>query len=319
MSCEFVDYSNNKQCLKLKDVVSSIEPRYVKSLVAHRGFHDIKDRLFRPLENTLQSFKAAWDNGLELVECDISVSLDGIVVFGHDDTFERVAKEDLEIVKEDLVDQPIKELKKIILKDNSNILLMDDALKVLQERVKNKLIIEIKSEAPASVVVESLWKHLVLVPKIHLKVPVIMSFCPGICFQMQNKLLELYPNKEKPSVLLLIEQLERSSQKNKQFIIDENEIIGIDLTSDDCASIIKKSFLTRNNTILDGLYLQFDKRMLDEKSKVRQNIREMCLKFIVGVFLGSQQHKYDKLSTLTNLVDIGVSFVNSDFPSCNFE
>lgn len=66
----------------LKRLTASIPDHNLLShLVAHRGFHHIKDRHDkRPLENSLSAFEIAWTSGIHLCECDIAMTKDGKLV-----------------------------------------------------------------------------------------------------------------------------------------------------------------------------------------------------------------------------------------------
>jgi hypothetical protein len=66
----------------LKRLVASI-PEYdlLPRLVAHRGFHHIKDRNDkRPLENSLSAYEIAWTSGIHLCECDVSSILKNMCI-----------------------------------------------------------------------------------------------------------------------------------------------------------------------------------------------------------------------------------------------
>lgn len=54
-------------------------------IVAHRGWHKIH------IENTLESFRAAYEAGCELVEFDVQLSRDGVPFIFHDDNGSRLA------------------------------------------------------------------------------------------------------------------------------------------------------------------------------------------------------------------------------------
>lgn len=63
--------------------LGSQQPNYDVTIIAHRG-HE----LVAP-ENTMSSFMAAIDAGVEFIEVDIRVSADGVPVVVHDDTVDR--------------------------------------------------------------------------------------------------------------------------------------------------------------------------------------------------------------------------------------
>jgi hypothetical protein len=61
----------------LKKLVLSIPTTHLPCLVAHRGFHHIKDRSDkRPLENSLAAYELAWTSGIHLCECDVALTRD---------------------------------------------------------------------------------------------------------------------------------------------------------------------------------------------------------------------------------------------------
>ena len=60
--------------------------------MAHRGFHNVKDRSDRrPLENSLSAYETAWTHGIHLCECDIALTKDEKLVLAHDEDFSRLA------------------------------------------------------------------------------------------------------------------------------------------------------------------------------------------------------------------------------------
>jgi glycerophosphoryl diester phosphodiesterase len=76
----------------LKRLVASIpQEDLLPHLVAHRGFHNIKDRNDkRPIENSLSAYEIAWTSGIHLCECDIALTKDEKLVLAHDDNFKRL-------------------------------------------------------------------------------------------------------------------------------------------------------------------------------------------------------------------------------------
>jgi len=64
-------------------------------LVAHRGFHHstkTKNWESRPTENSLIAYEKAFTLGLQLAECDITLTKDGVLLLSHDEDFMRVSK-----------------------------------------------------------------------------------------------------------------------------------------------------------------------------------------------------------------------------------
>lgn len=183
----------------------------------------------------------------------------------------------------------------------------------------SKLVVEIKDSAEADIITDALWEHISKLENVAEKIPVIMSFKPTVVFKLQQKLLQHLPTIEKPLVLVLM-------QRSKTIVADtqythEREIgfeLPVELDADDCVHTISNTFIQRGETRLDGVYMQFDARMLQPDSKVRKNIKLMCKKFVVGVFLGGADREFDKLSTIDSLVSAGISFVNTDVPKDTF-
>jgi len=74
-------------------------------LVAHRGFHhstSSKISESRPTENGIHAYEMALKLGFSLVECDITVTRNGVLLLCHDENFMRVSKnkrEDVEGLK----------------------------------------------------------------------------------------------------------------------------------------------------------------------------------------------------------------------------
>jgi hypothetical protein len=76
----------------LKRVVVSVPDKLLPHLVAHRGFHHVKDRNDkRPLENSVSAYETAWTSGIHLCECDIALTRDEKLVLAHDTDFKRLA------------------------------------------------------------------------------------------------------------------------------------------------------------------------------------------------------------------------------------
>lgn len=76
----------------LKILLKSIPPSEKSHIVAHRGFHNPRDRSDRrPLENSLSAYETAWTHGIHLCECDIALTKDEKLVLAHDEDFSRLA------------------------------------------------------------------------------------------------------------------------------------------------------------------------------------------------------------------------------------
>ena len=109
------------------------------SIVGHRGDYKI--------ENTLQSFKNAWMNGIKIVECDIRLSENNMILISHDNCLKKSSNQKIKINQTNWED-----IKDIVLINGHNIPLLIDLLKLANELetfglVKgHKIIIEMKNQ-----------------------------------------------------------------------------------------------------------------------------------------------------------------------------
>jgi glycerophosphoryl diester phosphodiesterase len=162
----------------LKRLVASI-PRedLLPRLVAHRGFHHIRDRNDkRPLENSLSAYEVAWTSGIHLCECDIAMTKDEKLVLAHDENFLRLALDSKdENSRKHVSDLTFRELISMPLKNGVRPPLLIDVLRsacAISE--SSRLVIEIKpgNEAAASALARLLIRHVDL----RQAVAMIMSF-----------------------------------------------------------------------------------------------------------------------------------------------
>jgi len=166
-------------------------PKYdlLPCLVAHRGFHNIKDRDDkRPLENSLGAFESAWTSGIHLCECDIVMTKDERLVLAHDDNFRRLALDSQSMNSSKLVsDLTFRELMSIPLKSGVRPPLLIDVLRsALAISDESKLVIEIKpgNEVAASALARLLIRH----PDLRKAVAMIMSFDAVTMHRLQAEL-----------------------------------------------------------------------------------------------------------------------------------
>jgi glycerophosphoryl diester phosphodiesterase len=162
----------------LKRLVASI-PRedLLPHLVAHRGFHNIKDRNDkRPIENSLSAYEIAWTSGIHLCECDIALTKDERLVLAHDDNFERLVLDATdENSKKRVRDLTFKELISMPLLSGVRPPLLIDVLRSASDISEDsKLVIEIKpgNDMSAFALARLLSRH----PELLASVAVIMSF-----------------------------------------------------------------------------------------------------------------------------------------------
>ena len=161
----------------LKRLIASIPASHISGLVAHRGFHHIKDRSDkRPLENSLAAYELAWTSGIHLCECDIALTKDEKLVLAHDEDFKRLALQDDNTCASMKVSElTFRELISLPLKTGMRPPLLIDVLRSAHAISDNaKLIIEIKpgNVAAASALARMLFRH----PELCSCVAMIMSF-----------------------------------------------------------------------------------------------------------------------------------------------
>ena len=174
----------------LKSLVRSIPPdELLPKLVAHRGFHHIKDRNDkRPVENSLSAYEMAWTCGIELCECDIALTKDEKLVLAHDENFERLSLDTRAAnSKRKVSDLTFKELISMPLTSGVRPPLLIDVLRsasAISER--SKLIIEIKpgNEVSAFALARLLMRH----PDLRSSVAMIMSFDAATMHRLRAEL-----------------------------------------------------------------------------------------------------------------------------------
>lgn len=136
----------------LKLLVKSIPPtNLLPKLVAHHGFHSIKDHSDkRRLENSLSVYGIAWTSGIELCECDIALTKDEKLVLAHDENFLRLSldqgrDEDGSTSNKSVGELTFKELISLPLINGVRPPLLIDVLRSASSiSEKSKLVIEIK-------------------------------------------------------------------------------------------------------------------------------------------------------------------------------
>ena len=164
----------------LKRLVNSIlesSPVLLPRMVAHRGFHHIKDRPDkRPIENSLSAYEMAWSAGVFLCECDIALTKDEKLVLAHDENFMRLALDSRDPNSNKKVsDLTFRELISMPLRSGVRPPLLIDVLRsAIAISEKAQLVIEIKpgNEAAASALARMLVQH----QELRKAVAMIMSF-----------------------------------------------------------------------------------------------------------------------------------------------
>ncbi len=174
----------------LKSLVRSIPSNdLLPKLVAHRGFHNTKDRNDkRPVENSLSAYEMAWSCGVELCECDIALTKDEKLVLAHDEDFGRLSLDSgSENSKRKVSDLTLREIISMPLSNGVRPPLLIDVLRSASAiSEKSKLIIEIKpgNEASAFALARLLIRH----PDLRTNVAMIMSFDAATMHQLRAEL-----------------------------------------------------------------------------------------------------------------------------------
>lgn len=286
---------------------SRIPKDLIKSIVAHRGFHDPSDSLNRPLENTLEAFLSVWSlpESLQMCECDVTTTKDGVVVVGHDSNFDRLAKTKSALSQAYVETKTFDELRDLELKDGSRVLSLEELLQNLQKYPQGRLIIEIKENANVELLVDFFSQN----DRFLNQVPVIMSFERSICLELKRVL------KEKASVMLLVEVSEGQERRQQLKISDPTApISSINLknsvSNENILGLLLKDSI---GTTLDGIYFQYQHEMMTD-GLVQKHLQQLSSRTKVGVFLAKDDRHADKISTLSHLAKLGVGYINSDIP-----
>lgn len=179
----------------LKSLVRSIpQVDLLPKLVAHRGFHNTKDRNDkRPVENSLSAYEMAWTCGIELCECDIALTKDEKLVLAHDEDFARLSL-DTEGAnsKRKVGDLTFREIISMPLANGARPPLLIDVLRSASAiSEKSKLVIEIKpgNDASAFALARLLTRH----PDLRSSVAMIMSFDAATMHRLRAELARLMP------------------------------------------------------------------------------------------------------------------------------
>jgi glycerophosphoryl diester phosphodiesterase len=176
----------------LQRIAQSMDEDELSRLVAHRGFHSIRDYTNRrPIENSLAAYETAWTSGIHLCECDIALTKDEKLILGHDADFSRLAlNKKNPISSKKIQDLTFKELMALPLTSQARPPLLIDVLQSAHHIGDNaQLIIEIKpgNEAAATALARLLARYPELIPC----VAVIMSFDVYIMHKLRQELVTL--------------------------------------------------------------------------------------------------------------------------------
>ena len=130
----------------LRQMVRRLPADVVASVVAHRGFHSPSDRSDRrPLENSLAAFEEAWTSGVQLCECDVATTRDGLLVLSHDESGQRLALIDGDEAHTNVSELTFAQVVGQRLKCGSRMPLLIEVLRSAQQIGNNsQLVIELK-------------------------------------------------------------------------------------------------------------------------------------------------------------------------------
>jgi len=271
-------------------------------IVCHRGYHDVKDSLSRPIENTLESYLKAWKLGFVHAECDITLSTDGDIFLCHDSTFKRLGKENQPTTQLPAHEMSTSDFNSLSLLDGSKPPHLSEVLQCAATLSKGcamnkQLVVEIKGcdddARIGSKCAEALCAYLESHTNQLQYLSVLMSF--------DVEAMRLLARWRKRCVMegFEVEQLSRI----KFLLLRDKEDC---LLSD--PSTVRSAGALVSELQLDGLYCEFQPEMLDPSKSFDARA---CS--IVGVWNYALKQP-DGLEFFDRLLPRGVKFINSDLP-----
>lgn len=299
-------------------------PVLASSVVAHRGFHSKFGRN-RPLENTLEAFVFAWKSGAHQCECDVQLTKDEVLVINHDLTLERLARDPTAaIAQADLCDVAWDDIKDVPLNDGTLVPRLDKVLETALRIGPNaKLVVEIKPDAGSVRTAELLFELLHARPELRAHVAVVMSFDPDAVkrYATLKYVAKAKDNAEtnpeagekpeasqdQPRLLLLTHIPSQEFPQKCALLLDFTRLSTEPKYGDFVLRVPNPD--NDDGVLLDGLYVRFDKNMLDG-GPGQAAFRDACVRYDIGVWLKDQDP--DTVSAIMALVGSGVVFVNSD-------
>ena len=143
-------------------------------IIAHRGFWDVEGSA----QNSVSSFKNAQKERLWGSECDVHITLDGVVVLNHDNDIQGL------VINENTFAQ----LQSVRLQNGETIPTLESHLKLLPEYPGTKLIIEIKPKSEKEQEDKVVAATLKLVEQMNMEKHVeYISFSKHICQELKRK------------------------------------------------------------------------------------------------------------------------------------
>uniref|UniRef100_A0A6V2A5L0 GP-PDE domain-containing protein n=1 Tax=Ditylum brightwellii TaxID=49249 RepID=A0A6V2A5L0_9STRA len=319
----------------LHKMISSLPETNCNRLVAHRGFHSIKDRSDRrPLENSLSAYEAAWTAGVGLCECDVALTKDEKIVLAHDEDFSRLALNSSHVNAKRLVrDLTMKEIIALTFKSGTRPPLLIDVLRsACAIGGHAKLIIEIK--AGNTEMTAALARMLKRHPDLAAHVEAIMSFDLWAMHKLKMELEEIFHSHHHDSNSSIEEEKKSGDCKESDSLYNPSTPpmpklllltvadqpkrsyeLWLNITGDltpltDQWLVSSTGGVTRS---LDGVYLRYQKDMHSPAGiSALKKLREQG--YVVGVWcLASEDpDDYKTLDFLGN--ECGVNYYNTDLP-----
>jgi len=143
-------------------------------IIAHRGFWDVEGSA----QNSISSLRNAQKERFWGSECDVHVTLDGVVVVNHDDDIEGLV----------IIEHTFAQLQNVRLKNGESIPTLESHLKLLPENPETKLIIEIKPKTDKAQEDKAVAAVLSLVEQMNMEKYVeYISFSKYICQELKRK------------------------------------------------------------------------------------------------------------------------------------
>ena len=299
-----IETKKSQSKMWLNTIASNLSPQVCHQLVVHRGFHSKSDDVSRPLENTLEAYKFAWNSGIHHCECDIALTIDQHLILCHDTTYQRLAQFPLNFISSsDVTKLTLAQIQSIQFKNKSQRpCLLIDVLKLAHSISPNsRMLIEIKRNDPAAATALSdlLIKHSYLTSTIAF----VMSFDHNIMHHFSK----LCKSKKLPIKSFLL------ATGNVKWI---KSPVYFDINGGTKAKQKLHELMTgrKTDTVLDGLHIQFDKSMLVKGSSGQMMLLDLIQTWKnVGVW-GTTWKNQDNLLICTELMNKGVKYVNTDLP-----
>ncbi len=320
------------QLESLIDMLTQVPEEVKTRLVAHRGFHSKKDNLDRPLENTIAAYEQAWTAGMAYCECDITLTLDNKLVLCHDSDLFRLAhaRGQQGDGRESKAMKPVTqltfdELYQFPLKNGTYAPLLVDVLQCARRAGPDaQLVIEIKPGADGSQVAATLCYLLCDNRELLRRVAVVMSFdlyiVHNFCrffeatMEINNAALGRQAEEGsdgsqklvRPRILFLTKNPDDSGVEHEMSVDWKNQ------TSEEIKQQLE-GYITRGNTSLDGLYVQYHPSMENVDSKASRLLKEMAETHTLGVWGAAKDPDNAKCASM--LSTRGFTFINTDLPS----